>query len=163
MRNALFGPKPTFFLIKFNIFDEKSILFQWAVLSWSLGSLGAVLGWSWADEGSMKGRWRVDEGIDEGSMKGRWRDQWRVDEGSMKDRWRIDEGINEGSMKDRCRDQWRIDEGSMNQIEKTNKERQQKNPKKQPYIKHYATPDRPPPAAAMLRKYRKIIRIDRIL
>ena len=73
MRNALFGPKPTFFQWKINIFDEKSILFQWAVLSWSLGGLGAVLGWSWADEGSMKDRWRD-----------RRRDQWRVDEGSMK-------------------------------------------------------------------------------
>ena len=69
MRNAPFGPKPIFFQWTINIFDEKSILFQWAVLSWSLGGLGAVLGWSWADEGSMKDRWR---------------DQWRVDEGSMK-------------------------------------------------------------------------------
>ena len=90
---------------------------------------------------TMKGRWRIDEGINEGSMKDRWMDQWRVDEvsmkewwridegineGSMKGRWRIDEGINEGSMKDRWRDQWRVDEGSMNQIEKTNKERKQK-------------------------------------
>jgi hypothetical protein len=67
MRNALFGPKPTFFQCNFNIFDETLVLFQWAVLSWSLGGLGAVLGWSWADEGSM----RVDEGINEGPMKDR--------------------------------------------------------------------------------------------
>ena len=92
MRNALFGPKPTFFQWKINIFDEKSMLFQWAVLSWSLGGLGVVLGGSWG------GRWRIDEGINEGPMRGRWR---------------IDDGINEGSVKDRWRDQWRVDEGSM--------------------------------------------------
>ena len=36
------------------------------------------------------------------------------------------------------------------QSNQTIKERKQTNPKKKPYIKNYATPDRPPPAAAML-------------
>ena len=36
------------------------------------------------------------------------------------------------------------------QSSQTIKERKQTNPKKKPYIKNYATPDRPPPAAAML-------------
>ena len=46
----------------------------------------------------------------------------------------IDEGINEESMRGHMR----------------GKERKQANPKKKPYIKIYATPDRPPPAAAKL-------------
>ena len=36
------------------------------------------------------------------------------------------------------------------QSNQRNKERKQKKTKKKPYIKNYATPDRPPPAAAML-------------
>ena len=36
------------------------------------------------------------------------------------------------------------------QSNQTIKERKQTNPKKKPYIKNYATPDRPPPAAVML-------------
>ena len=127
MRNALFGRKPTFFQWKINIFDEKMLLFQWAVLSWSLGGLGVVLGWWRVDKGSMKGsmkgRRRIDEGwswADEGSMKDRWRDQWRADEGSMtgsmKGRWRVDEGSMKGSMKGR----WRIDEGTIKQTRKKN-------------------------------------------
>ena len=38
------------------------------------------------------------------------------------------------------------------QSNQTIKERKQTNPKKKPYIKNYATPDRPPPAAAMLQE-----------
>ena len=52
------------------------------------------------------------------------------------------------------------------------KERKQTSPKKKPYIKNFATPDRPPPAAVMLEilsqnslreiaKSRKILSIDR--
>ena len=36
--------------------SARMLLFQWAVLSWSLGGLGVVLGGSWGDLGSMKGR-----------------------------------------------------------------------------------------------------------
>ncbi len=115
MRNAPFGPKPTFFQWKINIFEEKSILFPWAVLSWSLGGLGAVLGWSWADEGSMKDRWRDQWRVDEGSMKGSMKGRWRVDEGSMKgsmkSRWRIDEGIN-GVSRLVCQRQFEVEENS---------------------------------------------------
>ena len=41
MYNASVGSKPTFFQWKINIFDEKTIVFQWAVLSWSWGGLVA--------------------------------------------------------------------------------------------------------------------------
>ena len=101
------------------------------------GSMKGSMKDRWRDRwGSMKDRWGVEEGLMKGSMKGRW----RISEGSMKGRWRIDEGINEGSMKDR----WLK---SRKQATKEN----EKTPKKKPYIKNYATPDRPPPAAAMLK------------
>ena len=82
------------------------------IVTFSMGGLVLVFGWSWGGLGVVLGWWRVDEG----SMKG-----------SMKGRWRIDDSNRE------------------------NKQRKKtQNPKKQPYIKNYTTPDRPPPAAAML-------------
>ena len=41
---------------------------------------------------------------------------------------------------------------TINQIKKQTKKENNKNSKKKPYIKNYGTPDRPPPAAAMLTK-----------
>ena len=42
------------------------------------------------------------------------------------------------------------DKHTINQIKRTTKKQNEKTRNKKPYIKNYATPDRPPPAAAML-------------
>ena len=112
MRNAPFGPKPTFFQWKINIC-------WWKIDTFSMGGLVLVFGWSWGGLGLMKGRWRIDEGINEGSTKDRWRvvlGWWRVDEGSMKGsmkgRWRIDEGIN-GVSRLVCQRQLEVEENSL--------------------------------------------------
>ena len=83
--NLHFSNEKSIFLMKHRyFFNGRSCLGLWV-----------VLGRSWGGLGLMKGRRRIDEGINEGSMNDRWRDRWRVDEGSMKgsmkDRWRIDE------------------------------------------------------------------------
>ena len=39
---------------------------------------------------------------------------------------------------------------TINQNKRSAKKENEKTPKKKPYIKNYATPDRPPPAAVML-------------
>ena len=67
-------------------------------------------------------------------MKGRWRDQWRIVRTVRTVRPdRPDPPIRPNEQQKRKR----------------------KKPKEKPYIKNYATPDRPPPAAVMLRLIRE--------
>ena len=54
------------------IFPMKNQHFWWKNATFSMGGLVLVFGWSWGGLGLMKGRWRIDEGINEGSMKDRW-------------------------------------------------------------------------------------------
>ena len=111
-------------------------------------------------------------------MKDRWRDQWRVDEGSMKDRWikskkqtkKENKNPKEATLyKNYAHTQFfappcpntctctrahahfrRTTKKETTKKQRTTKKENEKNPKKEPYIKNYATPDRPPPAAVML-------------
>ena len=68
------------------------------------------------------------------------------------------EGINEGSMKGSMKDRPNRPNRptrptrSADPTKRTTKKENEKNPKKKSYIKNYETPDRPPPAAVMLKE-----------